>query len=141
MRRTFAPAPNLPGDARPMSELNITPLIDVMLVLLLMFILAVPAVTHEVPVDLPGESKPVPAERMTHVVGLSAAGQAALDGVAMGDAVLGARLKALAADPATLVLFRADPQVRYERADQLLAEVKRAGVTKLGFDGLAAMRE
>lgn len=125
-----------------MGELNITPLIDVMLVLLVMFILAVPAVTHEVEVDLPhGPIEPVPEERVTHVVGLSAGGQASLDGAAMGDADVRARLAVLARDPATLVLFRADPRVRYERADQVLAEVKRAGVTKLGFEGLAGMRD
>lgn len=112
-----------------------------MLVLLVMFILMVPAVTHEVPVDLPGESGRPPEERVTHVVALSAAGQAALDGTAMTDGTLGARLRTLAADPASLVVFRADPRVRFERADQVLAEVKRAGVTKLGFEGLAGMRE
>ena len=136
MRRFHAAAP----DFRPQADLNITPLIDVMLVLLVMFILGVPAVTHEVPIDLPQGAPPILEERVTHVVGLDAAGRASLDGVAMEDAAVGARLEALARDPATLVLFRADPQVRYERADQMLAEVKRAGVTKLGFEGLAGMR-
>jgi biopolymer transport protein ExbD len=122
-----------------MAELNITPLIDVMLVLLVMFILAVPAVTHEVEVDLPGPTLVPPAERVEHRLELFADGSARLDGVGGTDAALAGRLRVLADDPTALIVFRADGRARYERADQLLAEVKRAGVTRLGFEGLAGM--
>lgn len=136
MRRSFAPAPGFSGDARPMSELNITPLIDVMLVLLVMFILAVPAATHEVEVDLP-QGGASPAERVEHRLELLRDGSLRLDGVGLSDAALTGRLRAVADDPKALLVFRADGQARYERADQVLAEVKRAGVTRLGFEGLA----
>jgi biopolymer transport protein ExbD len=135
MRRRRAPA--LALDHRPMGELNITPLIDVMLVLLVMFILAVPAITHRVPIDLPQPGEVAPAERVEHRLELLADGSVRLDGRAAGGEALSARLRALAADPAALVVFRADGATRYERADELLAEVKRAGVTRLGFEGLA----
>ena len=123
-----------------MAELNITPLIDVMLVLLVMFILAVPAITHKVPVDLPQAGIVPPADRVTHRLELLRDGSVRLDGAALADAALPARLGALARDPATLLTFRADGQARYERADQLLAEIKRAGITRLGFEGLAEFR-
>ncbi|PAX07805.1 ExbD/TolR family protein [Sphingomonas lenta] len=125
---------------RPMGELNITPLIDVMLVLLVMFILAVPAATHEVEVDLPQGGTP-PLDRVEHRLELLRDGSLRLDGVAMTDSAAAARLRALADDPKALLVFRADGQARYERADQVLAEVKRAGVTRLGFEGLAAFRQ
>lgn len=137
MRRTYAPA----IEARPMGDLNITPLIDVMLVLLVMFILAVPAVTHEVEVDLPGPGGTPPVERVEHRLALGRDGAVTLDGVGLSGAALRARLATLAADPAALLLFSADPQARYGLADELLAEVKRAGVTRLAFEGLARMRE
>ena len=140
MRRAYAVTASVP-DSRPIAELNITPLIDVMLVLLVMFIIAVPAMTHQVPVDLPQPGPVAPAEREVHLVAISRGGQASLDGVAIADAALADRLRPLAGDERTAVLFRPDPQTRYERADQVLAEVKRAGVTRLAFDGIAGMAE
>jgi biopolymer transport protein ExbD len=136
LRRTYAPA----LDARPIGELNITPLIDVMLVLLVMFILAVPAITHEVPVDLPQPSPVPPSERVEHRLQLAPNGAVRLDGAALAGPALAARLRAVAADPASALVFDADRRARYEAADALLAEVRRAGVTRLGFAGLAAMR-
>ncbi len=55
--------------------------------------------------------------------------------------VMPARFKALRADPAALLVMRTDPEARYDRFDQVLAEVKRAGITRLGFAGNEAMVE
>lgn len=122
-----------------MSELNITPLIDVMLVLLIMFIVTIPAMTHEVPMDLP-QPNPVPlAERTTHRLVLSREGQVSLDGMATSDVGLGGQLARLRADPTAALVMRTDPLTRYERFDQVLAVVKRARITRLGFEGNEAM--
>ena len=119
----------------PIAALNITPLIDMMLVLLVMFILVLPALTHEVPLDLP---KPAPDRTLpvtTHRLVLARNGGLALDGVAIGEAALRVRLGAIAADRQAELTLRTDPETRYERFDQVLALVKRAGVTRLGFEG------
>ena len=126
-------------DVEPISDLNITPLIDVMLVLLVMFILAVPAMTHKVPIDLP-QSRPDRSLPMTtHRLALAIDGSMTLDGTAVPDAALLAALAPIRADAqATLVLWT-DPETRYARFDAVLAAIKRAGITRLGFDGNAAM--
>ena len=123
------------------ADLNMTPLIDVLLVLIVMFILLVPTMTHEVPIDLPrpGPNRSLPLER--HRVVLARNGAVALDGVAMSDAGLAARLPAIAGNAQAELTMLTDPQARYERFDQVLAVVKRAGVTRLGFEGNAAYAE
>lgn len=119
----------------PIAALNITPLIDVLLVLLVMMILTLPQVLHQVPIDLP-QSGPVPvAERVVHTLDLARGGAVTLDGAAVADAALPARLAAVKADPASVLVMHTDPEARYERFDQTLAVVKRAGITRLGFVG------
>jgi biopolymer transport protein ExbD len=63
------------------------------------------------------------------------------DGVALADAAIPARFKALDADRTALLVMRTDPETRYARFDQVLVEVKRAGITRLGFAGNEAMVE
>jgi biopolymer transport protein ExbD len=137
MRRSFL-RPAYAGAAErgePISGLNITPLIDVMLVLLVMFILILPTLTHEVPLDLPqpGPDRALPIT--THRLVLAQGGGLTLDGVAVEDAALTARLAPVVADRQAVLTLRTDPEARYERFDQVLAAVKRAGVTRLGFEG------
>jgi len=140
MPRAFARPAFAADHQAPIADLNITPLIDVMLVLLVMFILVLPAVTHEVPIDLPrpmpDTSLPTTAHRLT----LSREGAVALDGAALDDAGLAGRLRVLAADRQAVLTLRTDPETRYERFDQVLAVVKRAGVTRLGFEGQRDVR-
>jgi len=124
----------------PLSDLNITPLIDVMLVLLVMMILTLPTVLHKVPIDLP-QGKAPPSETVTHPLVLARDGTVTLDGAALSDAAMPARFKALDADLKALLVMRTDPQARYARFDAVLAEVKRAGITRLGFAGNEAMVE
>lgn len=124
-------------DGRVIAELNMTPLIDVLLVLIVMFILLVPAMTHEVSIDLPQGTAPVTLPTAPHRLAMTRAGAVSLDGVGMTDAALGERLAALVrTDAKATVVLGADPLARYERVDQVLAVVKRAGVTRLGFEGL-----
>lgn len=118
---------------QPMAEINTTPLIDLMLVLLIMFIVTVPVASHKVPVDLP-VPRPVSQIVPVHRLDLDAAGRLHWDGRPIGDSELGTRLAALAADPAEPALhMNADAETRYERFDETLAAVRRAGITRLGF--------
>jgi len=120
---------------KPFAELNITPLIDVLLVLLVMLMLSIPAVTHKVPVDLPsgiaGTDTPV-----VNKLFLNAAGTAIWNDIPMDSDRLRVRLETMARDPAKPQLhFETDAQARYERFDQLVAMIKRAGVEEVGFVG------
>jgi biopolymer transport protein ExbD len=138
-KRAFS-TPASPAFDAPLSDLNITPLIDVMLVLLVMMILTLPTVLHKVPIDLPQDKAP-PSETVTHPLVLARDGTVTLDGAGLSDAAMPARFKALDADPKALLVMRTDPQARYARFDAVLAEVKRAGITRLGFAGNEAMVE
>jgi biopolymer transport protein ExbD len=111
-----------------------------MLVLLVMMILTLPTVLHKVPIDLP-QGKAPPSETVTHPLVLARDGTVTLDGVGLSDAGMPARFKALDADPKALLVMRTDPEARYARFDAVLAEVKRAGITRLGFAGNEAMVE
>jgi biopolymer transport protein ExbD len=114
--------------------MNITPLIDVMLVLLVMMLLSIPMATHKVPVDLPGRGGAA-AELERHRIRIDASGAVVLDGSAVPDAELPARLAAIAARPDTLLELETDAAARYERFDALLADIRRVGITRLGFVG------
>lgn len=126
------------ADDEPFSALNITPLIDVMLVLLIMLIVTIPSLTHKVPVDLPQggvATEPAPPNRLD----ISADGSLFWDGTRVSDAQLPALLKAGVAADAPLHV-KTDEAARYDRFDAVLAVVKRAGVTKLGFVGHERMK-
>jgi len=132
MPRRAIPSFAGPADA-PMSELNTTPLIDVMLVLLIMFIITIPISTHKVPLDLP-QGPPTPrAEPVVYRLDLNAAGQASLDGMPVSDAELPTRLAAIAGQPLAELHLRTDGATPYERFDRVLAAIKRAGVERLGM--------
>jgi biopolymer transport protein ExbD len=120
---------------QPISTINIVPLIDVLLVLLIMFIITLPIMTHSVKIDLPSITPSV-AEPETHQLGLDAASRLTWDGAPIAEAALPARLAAFrAAAPDGTLHFRADAETRYEDFDRVLADVKRAGIERLGFVG------
>src|SRR5690606_1721983 len=121
----------------PMMDMNTTPLIDVMLVLLIMFIITIPVQTHAVKIDLP-----VPSDNQNNVdpqknkVMIDAAGTISWNGTAIDLAQLAQYLeetKALPVEPELQV--QPDPFARYYIVDNVMAVIKRSGVGKLGFVG------
>ncbi len=123
------------ADAQPIAAINITPLIDVLLVLLIMMILTLPVATHMVAVDLPNGPPRALADQKTHRLDISAAGAISLDGVPIAESALPDQLVAITADKDALLTMRADAGTRYATFDRVLATVKRAGITRLGFVG------
>lgn len=133
--RPFRPAFTVPADA-PISEMNTTPLIDVMLVLLIMFILTVPLATHAVKINLPVTKFEPLKEPEKHRLGLDSAGRMFWDGAAISAASLPARLDSfLAARPDGVLEIQTEAETRYDAFDRMLATVKRSGVERLGFVG------
>jgi biopolymer transport protein ExbD len=137
MRRTIRPF----SLGEPIAEINTTPMIDVMLVLLVMLILSLPKPTHKVAVDLPGLASGITTPPPVHSLTLDASGNASWDGGAVSHSDLSARLRALVLDPAKPALhMKTDAATPYVRFDETLAQVKRAGVTQIGFVGNEAFR-
>ena len=125
-------------DGAPMMEMNMTPLIDVLLVLLIMFIITIPIQTHAVKVDLPQNSNnpanPVDAEK--NKITIDAAGTVSWNGSPVNEVTLRQYLDQSASmTPEPELHFQPDPQARYEVVDRTLAVVKRSSITKLGFIG------
>lgn len=121
-------------DTAPIGAINITPLIDVMLVLLVVIIIAIPIASHEVPVDLPSGPNIATEQLPPAVLAIDRQGALTWNGETVPDAALPDRLAALQQSGAALHL-QTDPEARYERFDGILAVVKRAGITRLGFVG------
>lgn len=119
---------------QPMSELNITPLIDVLLVLLVMLIMTIPMATQKVSIDLPvaGPPAPTPPDKL-HRLDIAASGLLTLDGAAVDLGSLPGRLAPVVADAQSLLMINADAASRYDTFDHVLATIKRAGITRLGF--------
>ena len=125
-------------DGEPMMEMNTTPLIDVMLVLLIMFIITIPPQTHAVKVDLPQDPKnnPPPIKPDQNTVSIDPAGAVSWNGAPVTQVTLAQYLEATKAiQPEPELHFQPDPKSRYEKVDQTLATVKRSGIHKLGFIG------
>ena len=125
-------------DGEPMMEMNTTPLIDVMLVLLIMFIITIPVQTHAVKVDLPQNSNSPknPIEPDKNKVNIDPAGTIFWNGAPINQVLLRQYLeRTVVMNPEPELHFQPDPQARYEVVDNVLAVIKRANVTKLGFVG------
>lgn len=125
-------------DGEPMMEMNTTPLIDVMLVLLIMFIITIPPQTHAVKVDLPQNQNtpPPPVLPDKNTLSINPAGVVAWNGLPVTQVTLTQYLdasKRLATEPE--LHFQPDPEAKYEKVDQVLAIIKRAKIEKLGFIG------
>jgi biopolymer transport protein ExbD len=118
-----------------MSEINMVPFIDVMLVLLIIFIITVPVMKHAVNVQLPraANEKEVMKPQTLRLT-VQADGSYWLDEQKLADDQLGARLQAAAArQPQPDLHIRGDRDVRYERVAQAMAAAQQAGLSKIGF--------
>ena len=126
-------------DGQPMMEMNTTPLIDVMLVLLIMFIITIPVQTHAVKIDLPvnsDQNNPPPIDPIKNTVSVDPMGTVTWNGSPIDMVTLRLyleRTRAMSPEPELHV--QPDPQARYAVVDNVLAVIKRSGVTKMGFVG------
>ena len=118
-----------------MNEINMTPLVDVMLVLLIIFIITVPVMKHAVNVDLPrAVNQPELITPETVRLSVAAEGDYFWNGAPIDDSELTSRLQAEAAkEPQPELHINGDKAVRYERVAQALAAAQRSGVRKIGF--------
>jgi biopolymer transport protein ExbD len=126
---------NSSGAQAPMAEINTTPLVDVMLVLLIIFIITAPLLTHSVKVDLPrASSAPVEQKPNALRVDIDADGHLSVDGQPMPFAWLEARLREAVERDAQIELhLMADRASRYEIVAEVMSAARRAGVGKIGF--------
>lgn len=134
------------GSAEPMMDINTTPLIDVMLVLLIMFIITLPPPTHAVKIDLPQDCQPncpppppiLPTKNVLYV----APNDAILwNGQPIALSQLRGLLEATQTmDPIPELHLQPDPSARYDVVDKVLRETKLANVSKMGFIGNDAYR-
>jgi biopolymer transport protein ExbD len=118
-----------------MAELNTTPLVDVMLVLLIIFIITAPLLTHAVKVNLPHASSQVSTEQ-PQTVTLSVDGEGGVywDSAPTSYAQLFEKIaQAARATPQPALRLRVDRDVRYQRVAEILAAARNAGLTKLSF--------
>ncbi len=125
-------------DGEPMMEMNTTPLIDVLLVLIIMFIITLPIQTHAVKVDLPQNDprNQIQVNADKNKVSIDPAGIVSFNGQAVDDATLQRLLEQTTTiDPEPELHFQPDPTARYEVVDRVLAVIKQSKVGKLGFIG------
>ncbi|MEY3487470.1 MAG: hypothetical protein RL075_1475 [Pseudomonadota bacterium] len=118
-----------------MHEINMTPLVDVMLVLLIIFIITVPVMKHAVNIDLPRASHAASISKPdTLRLSIDAQGRYFLNDMPVSDEALRPQLQAAAAqNPPPDLHIRGDKAVRYERVAQAMAAAQQAGLRKIGF--------
>ena len=124
----------------PIIDLNTTPLIDVMLVLLIMFIITIPIQTHAVkldlPVDDPTNTTPPPIDPVKNKVVVTQGGAVLWNGAPVNLTQLRQFLDVTQQmDPIPELHLQPEPDARYELVDQVLAVTKQAKVSKMGFVG------
>ena len=121
-----------------MAEINVTPLVDVMLVLLIIFMVTAPLLVAGVPVDLP-ESRAGALDQQAKPVqiALDKDGRLFIDDQAVSDAALPQRLSAIAAEPAPpegrRIYLRADKSLDYGRVMRVMGELNRAGLNRVAL--------
>ena len=120
---------------KPMSEINMTPLVDVMLVLVVIFILTAPLLTSSLRLDLPTSAAAQPQEPVRAVrLGLDQAGQVYLDDQPMSlDAVKTRLMQVAQQNPLSEVQLWADQAAPYGQVVTLMGVAQQAGLSRLGF--------
>ena len=126
-------------DGEPMMDMNMTPLIDVLLVLLIMFIITIPVAVNSVDIDLPTPTPitdPPPIDPIKNKVVLTAQEQILWNGTPISEGELITILQQSLALPVEPELqFEPEPLASYELSARVLNDIKTAGVTKFGFVG------
>ncbi|GAA4000456.1 protein TolR [Sphingomonas humi] len=126
------------GRRAPMAEINVTPLVDVMLVLLIIFMVTAPLLVAGVPVDLP-ESRAAPLDTQVQPVQVSMDGQGRIfiDETEVAATALPQRLAAIAAEPAPpegrRIFLRADRGLDYGKVMAVMGELNRAGLNRVAL--------
>ena len=133
-------------DGSPMMEMNTTPLIDVMLVLLIMFIITIPVATHSVDIDLPvPNNTPPPPDMIDPIknkIVLTPENVILWNGTPINDGELVRHLEATKAiTPEPELQFEPDQQASYDLSIRVLNVIKGSGVSKFGFVGNEKYRE
>ena len=126
-------------EGEPMMDINTTPLIDVMLVLLIMFIITIPIQTHAVKLDLPVNQPtetPPPVDPVKNKIVVTKAGEILWNGAVVDQAQLRQFLDiSQQMSPTPELHLQPESEARYELVDEVLAVTKRARVEKMGFVG------
>ena len=126
-------------DAEPMLEMNMTPLIDVLLVLIIMFIITIPPQTHAVKLDLPQDDPnnvPPPVDPIKNKVVITRLGEILWNDAAVDQEQLRQYLDITQQmNPVPELHLQPEPEARYELVDKVLAVTKQAKVSKMGFVG------
>ena len=125
------------GDPEPMMDVNTTPLIDVMLVLLVMLIITIPIQLHTINLDMPPPNNtPPPTPPVVHEVFIDFDGTLSWDGEAITTSVLDQKLTAVAAEPdQPEVHIKPNKLVDYGAVAAVMASAQRHGVKKMGMVG------
>ena len=128
---SFNSAPN----STPMAEINVIPLVDIMLVLLVIFIITAPLLTHAVKIDLPkAESTPNVLKVDNVQLAIDGQGTVFWNGEVMTDGLLSERMRTAAALPVhPEIHIHADRDARYETIAQVMSEAAENGLSKIGF--------
>ena len=118
----------------PMADINVTPLVDVMLVLLIIFMITAPAMTRTLSLTLPHDGKPLPIPPTEMTLQVQAGDLFALDGQAMSRSNITSTLAAaVAVNPDLKVNLDIDPEAEYESAVQAMAAVRNAGIDAIAL--------
>jgi biopolymer transport protein TolR len=123
------------GRARaPMAEINVTPFVDVMLVLLIIFMVTAPLLTAGVPVNLPqSKAGALKQDQEPVTVSIEQSGAIFIGEEEVGPGVLGERFAAIAAQEPPQIFLRADRSLDYGAVMQVLGELNRAGLNKVAL--------
>jgi biopolymer transport protein ExbD len=119
----------------PMADMNVVPLVDVMLVLLVIFIVTAPLLTHSVKIDLPKAASSANITKAEHIeFGIREGGELYWNGEKLTSTDLGARFAAAARlQPQPELHIRADRNARYESVALVMSVAAKAGLTRIGF--------
>lgn len=118
----------------PLAEINMTPLVDVMLVLLVIFLVTAPMLNSAIKLNLPAESAAQITEQKTITISINRSGQYFVDDKPVSEVELETKLRATAQkNPKQQIHIRADVDVNYGKVSHILADLQRLGLANIGF--------